>query len=211
MTIKDITKQVTAAYDKIANEYQNAYAETDEFDLKYVELFSQLFQGKRVVDLGCGIGTNAAYLTRKGFDVIGIDNSRKMLDVAKDLYPQNTFMQMNILDLPSSLGKFDGVILSYVVNHFNKEMLNKLKTVVDNLLFDDGVVYIAAHLGNEERIVSDPLDANIQLYYNFLSASTLNKLFQNYDRMFIETRTSFGEEEFLCDKVFIAYRKKAVL
>lgn len=208
MTTKDITEQVTAAYNGIARQYQEAYAETDEFDLKYVDFFSRLLHGRRVVDLGCGIGTIAAYLTQKGFEVIGIDNSGKMLDVARSHYPENQFMQMNIMNMPTDFGRFDGIVLSYVVNHFNQEMLNNLKSIVDELLFDDGVVYISAHLGNEEKVVTDPLDENINLYYHFLSVTELNDLFGNYDRIFIETRSSFGEEEFLCDKVFIAYRKR---
>lgn len=208
MTTKDITEQVTVAYNGIAKQYQEAYAETDEFDLKYVELFSRLLHGQRIIDLGCGIGTIAAYLAKKGFDVIGIDNSGRMLDVARSHYPQNKFKQMNILNMPTDFGRFDGIILSYVVNHFNQNMLNNLKSIIDRLLFDDGVVYISAHLGNEEQVVTDPLDSDIHLYYHFLSIEELNDLFGDYDCMFVETRPSFGEEELLCDKVFIAYRKK---
>lgn len=208
MTTKDITEQVTDAYNGIAKQYQEAYAETDEFDLKYVERFSRLLHGHRIIDLGCGIGTIAAYLTKKGFEVIGIDNSGEMLGVARSFYPQNNFKQLNIFNIPTDCDRFDGIILSYVINHFNQEMLRNLKSIVDELLFDDGVVYISAHLGNEEKVVTDPLDSNIRLYYHFLSIEELNYLFGDYECMFVETRSSFGEEELLCDKVFIAYRKK---
>lgn len=210
MTTKEITEQVTTAYNGIAKQYQEAYSKTEEFDLKYVERFSQILHGRRVIDLGCGIGTIPAYLTNSGFDVVGIDNSVGMLDVAKRLYPQTEFKQINFLNMSSDLGKFDGVVLSYVVNHFNQEMLNNLKLIVDNLLFDDGIVYIAAHLGNEERVVTDPLDSDIYLYYHFLSLSELDELFKDYERIFVETRSSFGEEEFLCDKAFVVYRKKVL-
>ena len=42
------------------------------------------FTGKRVLDLGCGYGWHCAYAARQGAKyVLGIDNSQKMLEVAK--------------------------------------------------------------------------------------------------------------------------------
>ena len=37
----------------------------------------------RALDLGCGTGTNAIYLVRQGFEVIGIDVSRRALALAR--------------------------------------------------------------------------------------------------------------------------------
>ena len=208
MTEKEITNQIKAAYNGIAELYQDAYAEADEYDLKYIEQFSDRLSGRRVIDLGCGTGTIAGYLTRLGFDVLGIDYSENMLTIARNNYPKNQFRNMSILDLPSDLGKFDGIVLSYVANHFTQKMLNALKPILNNLLSEKGIIFIAAHVGNEEMIVTDPLDENIQLYYHFLSAEELDGLLSEYDRIYTATRASFGEEEFLCDKMFVIYRKR---
>lgn len=208
MTEKEITNQIKAAYNGIAELYQDAYAEADEYDLKYVEQFSNRLSGRRVIDLGCGTGTIAGYLTRLGFDVLGIDYSENMLTIARNNYPKNQFKNMSILDLPSDLGKFDGIVLSYVANHFTHKMLNALKPILNSLLSEKGIIFIAAHVGNEEMIVTDPLDENIQLYYHFLSTEELDGLLSEYDRIYTATRASFGEEEFLCDKMFVIYRKR---
>lgn len=40
-------------------------------------------KGLKIVDLGCGGGDLAFYLARKGYEVTGIDRSRKMLEVAE--------------------------------------------------------------------------------------------------------------------------------
>lgn len=208
MTEKEITEQIKAAYNEIATQYQEAYAEADEYDLKYVEDFSKFLPGRRVIDLGCGTGTIAAYLTHRGFDVLGIDNSENMLEIARHAYPENRFKRMNILDLSSDFEKFDGVILSYVANHFSHEMLDALKPILDSLLSEQGMVYIAAHMGADEQVVTDPLDENIQLYYHFFSVQELDCLLADYDRIYTQTRASFGEKEFLCDKMFLIYRKR---
>ena len=129
MTEKEITEQIRVAYNGIAMVYQEAYADADEYDLKYIKDFTEYLCGRRVIDLGCGTGTIVGYLARRGFEVLGIDNSENMLEVAKTNHPEIQFMKMNILDITSGFHKFDGIVLSYVVNHFNHEMLNKLKPI----------------------------------------------------------------------------------
>lgn len=39
--------------------------------------------GVRVLDLGCGTGSESVYLARQGFDVVGVDYSRVALDRAR--------------------------------------------------------------------------------------------------------------------------------
>ena len=51
------------------------------------EIVAMIESGKvpigRALDLGCGTGTNAIYLARQGFEVIGIDVSRRALALAR--------------------------------------------------------------------------------------------------------------------------------
>jgi cyclopropane fatty-acyl-phospholipid synthase-like methyltransferase len=51
------------------------------------EIVAQIESGKvpigRALDLGCGTGTNAIYLARQGFEVLGIDISRRALALAR--------------------------------------------------------------------------------------------------------------------------------
>lgn len=64
----------------------------------------------RVLDLGCGTGDPiAAYMTERGFHVIGIDASAAMLAIARERFPTGDWRQgdMRDLDLPET---FDGII-----------------------------------------------------------------------------------------------------
>jgi trans-aconitate methyltransferase len=48
------------------------------------EEVARLFAGRRsVVDIGCGTGRHSALLAAHGFDVIGVDRSPAMLDIAR--------------------------------------------------------------------------------------------------------------------------------
>jgi SAM-dependent methyltransferase len=50
--------------------------------------FSAARRGRSlIVELGCGGGTTAAYLTRRGFRVLGIDQSRAMVELARTTAP----------------------------------------------------------------------------------------------------------------------------
>ena len=49
-----------------------------------VEIVAQRFpRGGRAIDVGCGTGTNVAYLAQHGFDVVGIDASPRAIALAR--------------------------------------------------------------------------------------------------------------------------------
>lgn len=58
------------------------------------------FQGKRVVDLGCGSGNFASCLVRKGYELTGVDISPEMLKIAEANVPGATFVAASLFDYP---------------------------------------------------------------------------------------------------------------
>lgn len=205
--IYSISELVLQAYDRIAEKYVAAYKENDLLDCKYLNDFVTFLSGNKVLDMGCGCGESISYLSQFKLDLIGIDFSEKMLAEACKLYPSLKFEKQNILKTSFADKSFDGVVLTYVINHFNDEGLKLLKQEIDRILIDDGIVFLSVHVGNNEEYVSDPLDETIEIYYNFLNIDRLDRLFKDYKRLKYDFRKSFGEEEFLCDKMFVIYRK----
>ncbi|MCD7837131.1 MAG: class I SAM-dependent methyltransferase [Lachnospiraceae bacterium] len=204
----EIHRIVIDAYDKIASEYTSAYAEDDEYDFRYLKLFIERLRGKRILDMGCGTGTIMSFMDRQGFEITGIDASKGMLSIAQRDFPAFDFVEGNILSTCFDDADFDGIILSYTVNHFTDDDISKLATEIDRLLKENGLVYISAHVGNGEGIFPDPLDASLKIYYNLLTQDKLDRLFSGFQRVYFETRKSFGEEEFLWDKMFLVYEAK---
>lgn len=208
-TMEQISKSVLLAYDKIADKYVEAYSENDLTDYKYLDDFIALLGEGKVLDMGCGCGESASYLARYGFDVTGVDFSSNMLAEAHKLYPNLKFDKQDILNTSYESKSFDGITLTYVVNHFNQEGLILLKKEIDRLLKDDGIIFISFHVGNEEKNVTDPLDDSVKIYYNFLNIDELETIFCNYKRKKFFSRKSFGEEEFLCDKAFVVFGRNS--
>ena len=50
-------------------------------------------EGSRVLDLGCGNGTLTTELAARGYDVVGLDASEAMLDLARNAHPELRFIQ----------------------------------------------------------------------------------------------------------------------
>lgn len=56
-------------------------------------------KGKKIIDIGCGAGHFSNELHKLGAGVIGIDNSKEMIDTAKKLYADIDFHYLSIEDL----------------------------------------------------------------------------------------------------------------
>jgi ubiquinone/menaquinone biosynthesis C-methylase UbiE len=73
---------------------------------------------KRTLDVACGTG----FLTRhlRG-DVVALDQSDRMLEVAREQAPQAHFVQGDALTLPFEDGAFERVFTSYFYCHLEQE------------------------------------------------------------------------------------------
>lgn len=98
-----------------------------------------------VVDLGCGTGTLTEIMYQKGYDMIGVDRSESMLNVAMEkkdksgseiLYLQQ---DMRELDLYSTVGTVFSVCdsINYILE---EEELLRVFSLVENYLFPGGIL-----------------------------------------------------------------------
>jgi len=81
-----------------------------------------LWQGKRVLEIGCGIGSDAEEFVKHGAEYVGIDISSESLDIAKQRFDvlnlEGTFINRNAGENLADLGKFDLVYSYGVIHHF---------------------------------------------------------------------------------------------
>lgn len=60
------------------------YENTDVSEIQ--ELLFKIFEkNSKLLEIGCGSGRDASFLTEKGFDIIAIDGSKNMIDEAKKI------------------------------------------------------------------------------------------------------------------------------
>lgn len=87
----------------------------------------------RALDVGCGTGRHAAHLVSLGYEVVGIDQSPAMLDVAQAKLPGTRFELATFDALPIEDATFDVITCSLALTHTPtlgqpiKEMARALK------------------------------------------------------------------------------------
>ncbi len=71
----------------------------------------------RALDACCGTGRHAAHLAGLGWDVLGVDATHEMLEVARAKAPEVRFEQGDVLDLPLADGAVDLAVCSLALTH----------------------------------------------------------------------------------------------
>lgn len=92
-----------------ADDYRSSFGFVTSYGDSVFELLDAR-PGERVLDLGCGTGEHAAALAAQGVDVVGVDASASMLEIARRAFPHVTFVEVDaVIDAPM-LGLFDAVV-----------------------------------------------------------------------------------------------------
>ena len=91
--------------------------------------------GKRILDAGCGAGQFSIELALRGANVLGIDISSNLIEIAKKRLPQNLKENTKFIttDMMQNHGSFDYVILMDSLIHYpEKDTVNILKNLLKN-------------------------------------------------------------------------------
>lgn len=76
-------------------------------ELAEAETAGQLGDPGVAVDLGCGLGSELAYLVARGWRGVGVDLLTTPLSRARDLHPEVGFVQATVTGLPLRTGSAD--------------------------------------------------------------------------------------------------------
>lgn len=107
---------------------QKRVIKANNFTYRTTVLFTEKFfkNKKRILDIGCGVGTVDFYLAKKGHDVIGIDISKTAITAAKanaEKFNLQNKIKFFVSDFPYKHipGKYDGVLISEVLEHLKDD------------------------------------------------------------------------------------------
>lgn len=94
-----------------------------------------LVEGERVLDLGCGNGRFYQFFSDKNVDYIGVDNSERLIEIAKKRYPWGKFQVADALNLPFPDNFFDKILSIAILHHipsseYRIKFLNEIKRVL---------------------------------------------------------------------------------
>lgn len=101
----------------------------------------------RVLDLGCGAGRNALFLTKQGFAISGIDTAHTGLEQAEQM-AKNKKVTLQLLEadiyapLPFASGSFDAIIAVQSIQHNTRKNIQYCLSECARVLAPHGLIFI---------------------------------------------------------------------
>lgn len=123
------------------NNFSDTYSDNINYDEMSNELFYQQFdfelQDKKVLDIGCGDGSDLKKISEKGAVVYGVEPSEEFVKSAKELNPNGIIKEGVAENIPFSDGMFDVVISKWALQTCTD--LEKALSEVGRVLKKDGI------------------------------------------------------------------------
>lgn len=145
---------VESGYDRIFKHYDSYYGIS--MDRRVLADFVELLpRGSGILDIGCGSGRVAEFLSDREFDVVGIDISRKMLELAKEKVPNVEFLRQDMRSLDFPRETFDGVLALYSIIHVPRKYHPGIFKKINRVLKPKGIAMISVGGTNLENYLDE--------------------------------------------------------
>lgn len=170
----DSAQPPTAAsvFDALGTDYERAFGESAAHRASLELLLERLAPGSRVLDVGSGTGRPTAQtLADAGHEVLGIDVSPVMVDIASRQVPGAEFRCADVRDLPLEDGSFDAVCVYFSLLQLSRAEQTDVLRLAARVLRPGGHLAVATVPLDVEGVSGTFMDQAVQV-------------------------TSFGEEEF---------------
>jgi SAM-dependent methyltransferase len=178
VTAEDRTRET---YDLVAGEYASRVL--DELDHKpldraLVAALADAAPAGPIADLGCGPGHVARHLHQLGREVIGIDLSPRMVEMARSLCPGPEYRVGSMLALDLADASMGGAIAFYSIIHLTAAELPAAFAELRRVLVPDGPALLAFHVGRHTLHMRDWWDTGANLDFQFHPVELVRRLLE---------------------------------
>jgi SAM-dependent methyltransferase len=169
-----MTKElVRKSYDRIAEAYHQNRINKTARNVRFLDrLRPYLPQSGTVLDLGCGGGCPISkYFADAGYDVLGVDISEKMIELAKNSVPNARFKVGDFERSNFPERSFDLIISFFAIIHLPRDTHAQLFKKMYKWLKEDGAIFVTlGALDNEEEQVDDW--KSVPMYWSHFDSKT---------------------------------------
>jgi ubiquinone/menaquinone biosynthesis C-methylase UbiE len=168
-------------WNKVANMYQDKFMDLDLYNDSYDQFCDLLVENAEVLELACGPGNITKYILTKRPDlnVLATDIAPNMLDLAEKNNPSAKFQILDCRKVDELKQQFDAVLCGFCLPYLSKEDSEKLIRDSQQLLNDNGVLYLSALKGDYSNSGFVTGKTGDQCYVYFYEEKTLIDQLQN--------------------------------
>jgi ubiquinone/menaquinone biosynthesis C-methylase UbiE len=163
--------ETARSYDTLAEQYaKKMLRELDAkpFDREALDRFSRSARPDgEIADLGCGPGQIGRYLADKGCQVVGLDISPAMIELARRSHPGIRFEHGDMLALPFRDASLAGIVAFYSIIHLPLETISAALLEMRRVLKPEGQLLLAFHIGANTLHLDTLWDFGIDIDFHF--------------------------------------------
>lgn len=165
--------------------------------------YMKLIKGKEVLDLGIGQGQNSIFLSNFGYQITGVDFSKKSLETASENCPNLNLVQDDIRNFNIEKDKYDLILSSNVLHFLHKDDSYEIIENIKSNLKTNGLAYISVFSTDDPSLdfrKNNPdfceLENNIfhkksdDTYMSYFSKDEILNLFSDFTTIFISDEYS---------------------
>ena len=146
--------ELEASYDRVAENFAEEFCGElgrKPFDRELLDGFAESLRGEgRVCEIGCGPGQIARYLRDRGVEMCGVDLSREMVRLARQLNQDIPFERGDMLELDVPEASLAGIVCFYAIIHLRREDAPRALGQMYRALRPGGRLLVSFHGGEGE-------------------------------------------------------------
>lgn len=125
----------------------------NEYEINNIIKHSDLNKDSKILDVGSGTGHHVGELTNMGYNVVGIDKSKAMVEKSKENYPDAKFQVGDVLD-PSKFvpGSLSHIFVLYFTIYYIEDKTQFFRNAMEWLNYGG---YLIVHLVDRDKF--DPI------------------------------------------------------
>lgn len=203
--------ETAQTWNKVASLYQDKFMDLDVYNETYDLICHSIPKtNPKLLEIGCGPGNITKYLLSKrpDFDILAIDSSPNMIELAKKntnevrtaSNPTAHFEVMDSRQISELNTKFDGIVCGFCLPYLSQKDSEKLILDAYNLLTDNGFIYLSFVEGNPDKSDFQVGSSGDRVYFYYhdlvtLKAQLVDNNFEELKVVHVEYQKSETQKE----------------